>query len=231
MPHFSYGGPILRCDEENSLRLKNVLKKNKFEARSFLKLSNFYSKKKVTCIVELKASQEEQFKLFKSQMRRKLRKTSKYDFNTLHGGIELLDDFYKVFSKKMLEKGSPPLGKVFFENLLNEYKYGKVQITVVYMDGNVAAAGFTLSYLGFNEMCWASSNKKYDKYNANSELYWSMIKDSISNGYEHFSMGRSTVNSGNHYYKKQWSPIEMPIYFNYSEPVGRSLKEFGNYNH
>lgn len=226
MPHFSYGGPITRKNMEHQFRLKDLLRKGKYEARSFSKLSNYYRSRKVTCIVPLTASPETQFKQIKPQMRRKIRKAVAFGFRTVHGGKELLDDFYLVFAKKMLEKGSPPLGKVFFQNLLDHYAHGEAKITAIYKDGEVAAAGFNLSYLGFNEMSWASSNKDYDAHNANSLLYWEILIDSINSGHDYFSMGRSTMDSGNHFYKKQWAPMELPLYFNYSEPVGKSLKDY-----
>jgi lipid II:glycine glycyltransferase (peptidoglycan interpeptide bridge formation enzyme) len=163
---------------------------------------------------------------FKSSFRRKIRKSEQYNFTVVRGRTELLDDFYDVYTKKMLCKGSPPLGKIFFENLLTDYAYGEALITAVYDGKNVIAAGFTLSYLKFNELCWVSTNSDYDKYNVNSFLYWNIVKDSIHKKHTYFSMGRSTRNSSNHFYKRQWKPMEIPIFYNYSEPVGKSIKEF-----
>lgn len=225
MPHFSYGGPIMDSNTELSLDLNSLLKNEKFEARSFSKLTDNLHENKVTSIIKLKSTAEEQLMEVKSGFRRKIRKSEKFNFIVKQGKLDLLDDFYDVYSKKMLCKGSPPLGKVFFENLLTDYVYGEAKITAVFDGNNAIAAGFTLSYLDFNELCWVSTNSDYDKCNVNSFLYWNMVKDSITNKYEYFSMGRSTKESTNHHYKKQWKPLEFPIYYSYSEPVGKSIKE------
>lgn len=225
MPHFSYGGAIFCYKSNEFLEVSNLLNDTKFEIRGFKKITkNFYANK-VLSKVKLKDCPDEQFMSIKSSARRKIRQARKKNFSAVHGGLELLDDFYHVYAKRMLQKGSPPLGKNFFRNILKYYQHGKAQISAIYANGNIAAAGFTLSYKGFNELCWVSSVRKYDRYNVNSLLYWNIIKDSINKGYYYFSMGRSTIDSNNHRFKKQWNPLELPIYYNYSEPMGTSLKE------
>ncbi|MFD0797137.1 GNAT family N-acetyltransferase [Maribacter chungangensis] len=225
MPHFSYGGPVINTDADIELCLTTALDNNRFEARSFDKLTDNLYEDKITCIIDLKETEEEQLMEFKSGFRRKIRKSERHGFTIVRGNTDLLDDFYYVYTKKMLCKGSPPLGKSFFKNLLTDYKYGEALITAAYDGDSIIAAGFTLSYLKFNELCWVSTNSDYDKYNVNSFLYWNIIKDSISKNYRYFSMGRSTKESSNHKYKRQWKPMEIPIFYNYSEPVGTSIKE------
>ncbi len=225
MPHFSYGGPIINAESDIDLCLTTVLENNKFEARSFDKLTDNLYENKVTCIVELKETADEQLMEFKSGFRRKIRNSEKNAFKVVRGNMELLEDFYDVYTKKMLCKGSPPLGKSFFKNLLTDYRYGEALITAVYDCNEVIAAGFTLSYLSFNELCWVSTNADYDKYNVNSLLYWNIIKDSIEKNQKYFSMGRSTKESSNHKYKRQWKPLEIPIFYNYSQPVSTQVKE------
>lgn len=225
MPHFSYGGPVINTDADIELCLTTALDNNRFEARSFDKLTDNLYEDKITCIIDLKETEEEQLMEFKSGFRRKIRKSERLGFTIVRGNTDLLDDFYDVYTKKMLCKGSPPLGKSFFKNLLTDYKYGEALITAAYDGDSIIAAGFTLSYLKFNELCWVSTNSDYDKYNVNSFLYWNIIKDSISKNHRYFSMGRSTKESSNHKYKRQWKPMEIPIFYNYSEPVGTSIKE------
>lgn len=225
MPHFSYGGPILNTEADIDLCLTKVLNNNKFEARSFDKLTDNLYENKVTCILALKETVAEQLNEFKSSFRRKIRNSEKHGFTIVRGNVELLEDFYDVYTKKMLCKGSPPLRKSFFLNLLTDYKYGEASITAAYDGDNIIAAGFTLSYLNFNELCWVSTNSDYDKHNVNSFLYWNIIKDTMSKEYRYFSMGRSTKGSSNHRYKRQWKPMEIPIFYNYSQPVSNHVKE------
>lgn len=226
MPHFSYGGPILTSTGQIEVDLKRAFDNKKFMVRSLNKLTNYFNDKKVTCILQLESSTEEQFMGLKSNFRRKIRKADRLNLKFLKGGIELLDDFFMLYSKRMLQMGSPPLGKNFFKNLLSDYRFGEAQIVSLYDDDKVVGSGFTLSYLGFNELCWVACHRNYTRTNVNSLLYWNIIKHSIARGYTYFSMGRSTINSTNHDYKKQWKPMEHRVYYNYSEPVGKSIKEF-----
>ncbi len=226
MPHFSYGGPIISTSEDIEVDLNALTEGKKFEIRSFSKWSNYFEDEKMTFVVELDKSVDEHFQSFVSKFRNKIRKAIKMGFKVKQGGEELLNDFYLLYSRRMLQKGSPPLGKLFFQNILSNYEYGEFEITIVYDDKKPIAAGFSLSYLDFNEICWASTDHNYNRYNVNSFLYWNVVVSSITKNFRYFSMGRSTVNSNNHLYKKQWNPIELPIYYNYSEPIGKSIKKF-----
>ncbi len=225
MPHFSYGGPVFSKEGARTVTLKSILGNKKFEIRSFSKLSEHFFDKKISCIIEVHQSEELQLKSFKSKLRTKIRRSEKNNFHVCHGGIELLNDYYDLYAYKMLKFGSPPIGKIFFKNLLEDYAYGQAQITVVYSKEKVVASGFSLSYLNFNEVCWSATDSDYDAYNIHTFMFWEILKTSVAKKYSYFSFGRSTIGSSNHMFKKQWNPLELPIFYNYSEAVGTSIKE------
>lgn len=225
IPHFSYGGPVIAKHEGLDITIQSILGDKKFEIRSFSKLSEHFYDKKISCVLELKTSKEEHIMTLKSKLRQKIRKAEKNDFIVRHGGLELLDDYYNMYAQKMLQFGSPPIGKVFFRNLLEDYRFGKSLITVVYDRSNVIAAGFSLSYLDFSEVCWSVTDSDYDVYNIHALICWELVKKAIEEKYRYFSFGRSTIDSNNHRFKKQWNPLEIPIFYNYSEPLGKSLKD------
>lgn len=226
MPHFSYGGPIVDSKIKNNINFRGLIENRSFEIRSFSKFSPFYNSEKITCLLELKDNSVEQWQEFKSKLRNLIKKSEKFNLISKHGKLELLSDFYSIYSRNMLRLGSPPLGKNFFKHLLTDYVYGVVDITVVYFEDIPVATGFTLSYLGFEEVCWASTNPRYNKYNVNMFLYWDLIKTSIKNKNKYFSFGRTTVGSNTHKFKKQWGSIDIPIYFNFSEKRIKSIKKF-----
>ena len=224
MPHFSYGGPVFKRNLEEVSKIEDIFPDGKFEIRSFERLTEHVYDKKVSCVLKLYSNAEEQMMSIKSKLRQKIRKASKKGFVMQTGGVELLHDFYDLYSKKMLKFGSPPIGRIFYKNLLELYEYGKAEITVLYDGKKVISAGFSLSYLNFNEICWSATDCAYDKHNLHALICWEMMKNSIGK-YDYFSFGRSTKESNNHRFKKQWNPLELPIFYNYSEPVGTSLKE------
>lgn len=225
MPHFSYGGPILKQDCTQNIDISTLLHDAKYEVRSFDKLSENFTDQKISCVLNLKGSEDEMIMTIKPKLRQKIRKCSKQGFSVRSGGIELLDDFYTMFSRRMLMFGSPPLGRQFFKNLLEDYENGDPQITVIYDDGKVISSGFSLSYLGFNELGWSGTDENYNKQNVNALLFWEMIKTSIEKEHRYFSFGRSTIDSSQHFFKKLWNPMELPIYYNLSEAPGTSLKD------
>lgn len=225
IPHFSYGGPIVDSNEEITIDLNSLFQGKKFEVRSFSKLSEHVYDKKISCVLNVHESVDEQMMSLKSKLRQKIRKAEKIGYITKLGGLELLDDFYDGYSRKMLEFGSPPIGKVFFKNLLTDYKYGDVQIGLLYDGDKLIASGMALSYLNFNEVCWSSTDTDYNRHNIHALICWEMLKSSVENKHAYYSFGRSTIESNNHRFKKQWNPLELPIYYNYSEPIGKSIKE------
>lgn len=227
IPHFSYGGPIFDTNLQCDVDLAPLLKAKKFEIRSFSKLSDHVQTHKISCVLKVEETEEEQLMALKSKLRQKVRKAEKLNYRIVHGGLELLDDFYSIYALKMLAFGSPPIGKVFFKNLLTDYEFGDASITALYDGNKTIAAGMCLSYLGFNEVCWSATVDAYEKNNVHTLICWAMAKHSVAKKHRYFSFGRSTIGSNNHHFKKQWNPIELPLYFNYSEPVGKSIREFG----
>lgn len=225
MPHFSYGGPIIASDEKVKVDLNTLFEGKDFEVRGFEKLSDHVYDKKVSCVLNVHESDEVQMMAMKSKLRQKIRKARKLGYVCKLGGIELLDEFYDLYTRKMLRFGSPPLGKVFFKNLLTDYRFGDVQVAVLYDGEKVIASGMALSYLGFNEVCWSSTDNEYDRFNIHALICWEMLRSSVEKKHTYFSFGRSTIDSNNHRFKKQWNPLELPVFYNYSEPVGKSIKE------
>lgn len=225
IPHFSYGGPIFNSSEQNDVDLNALFQGKKFEIRSFSKLSEHVYDKKISCVLNVHESVDAQMMSLKSKLRQKIRKAEKIGYTTKIGGLELLDDFYGGYARRMLEFGSPPIGKVFFKNLLTDYEFGDVQIAVLYDGDKVIATSMALSYLNFNEVCWSSTDSEYNRFNIHALICWEMLKSSVEKKHKYYSFGRSTIDSNNHRFKKQWNPLELPIYYNYSEPIGKSIKE------
>ncbi len=225
MPHFSYGGPIIDSSEDIEVDLHALTDGKKYEIRSFSKLSEHVYDKKISCVLNVHESVDVQMMSLKSKLRQKIRKAEKLGYTTKIGGQELLDEFYWGYSRKMLEFGSPPLGKIFFKNLLADYKYGEVQIAVIYDGDKIIASGMALSYLNFNEVCWSSTDSAYNRFNIHALICWELLKSSVEKRHKYFSFGRSTIDSNNHRFKKQWNPLELPISYNYSEPIGKSIRE------
>jgi hypothetical protein len=226
LPHFSYGGPIFIGGCDNSkVKIKELLPNEIFDIRSFDILSDYVNDDKIICYLKLYNTVEKQWDSLKSKLRSQIKKGQSYGSEVIAGGVELLSDFYIVYSQNMLRLGSPPLPKIFFENIFKYYRFGRVEITVVKIEGLPVAVGMTLSYMGFKEICWASSDYRYNKYNVNLLLYWEVVKKSIIENNEIFSFGRSSKDSNTFKFKQQWEPVVVPIYFNYDKMSTINIKK------
>lgn len=227
MPHFSYGGPVnnerYTVDDiwKYYLKLKDV---NAYELRMFDKVSKHYNASKVVNYLVLSKNVEEQFMQFKSKLRSQIKKGYKNGLKVRLGNVELLDHFYEVYSRNMHYLGSPVIGKGFFESIFKYYKYGGSSIFCVYHNDMPIGASVVLDYLGFCEVCWASTNKIYNKLAPNMVLYWEMIKYSIENNMKIFSFGRGTKESSSYRFKMQWGTKVKQLYYNYSDDLKCDIK-------
>ena len=201
---------------DQSVNIFKSLSDFDWEIRSFYDYSYYTNDNKITCLLELKKTEEEQWSSFKSKLRSQIKSGQKHPLEVFHGGIELLPDFYHLYTRNMFRLGSPPLPILFFKNIFKFFGLGEALITLVRLNNKPVAAGFMLSYINFNEVCWASSDIEFNKFNVNMVLYWEMIKVSISKGNGIFSFGRSSKNSSTLKFKLQWGCNVEQIYMNNS---------------
>lgn len=213
VPHFSYGGPI--STQSVNIRMEKVI--NKFEIRSFQKLADNFSVKKIATYICLEKTAEEQLKKFKYNIRRQI-KIAKSELVIKSGNENLLDDFFLVYSQNMRRLGSPPQPKHFFNEFLTNYEFGESLLFCAYYNGICVGGSFYLSYKEIAEICWSATDWEYSKYFVPYLLHWKLIKFAIEQNVKVFSFGRSSENSGTLQFKRHWKPEEKKIYYNYSEP-------------
>lgn len=166
---------------------------------------------KIIPVLTLTENHKIQFESFSSNVRRKIRKSVKNGIRVEIGGIELVDDFYKVYRNNIRSLGSFALPKRFFIDLFSGYKYGEARIFIARLRGVAIGGGILLSFSGYAENAWFCSLKNYNKYYVTYALVEAMIRFSMDSGCSKFSFGRSTVNSSGHIYKRQWSKTEVPL--------------------
>lgn len=223
LPHFSYG-PVVR-DEVASEILKELKDQGyACEWRLTTKASEFCFTDKVTTLLPLQAEDTQQFSLLDSNVRRKIRKCELNGITVKMGKMELLHDFYEIYSRNMHRLGSPALPIRWFVNLINQYCNGEVAIWCAYLDQKPAGTAFMLEYQGFYEACWVSTIQEYNRLYTSYGLYWNMISYAVARKGENFSFGRSSKGSGVHRFKQQWGGEDMPLYWNYSHPQNSSFR-------
>ncbi len=173
---------------------------------------------KVRMLLDLPDSSEALWKGFKSKLRSQIRRPQKEGLLAKVGHLELLDDFYRVFSINMRDLGSPVHSLKWFRELFAAYK-SHFKVAAVYLPtGEPVAAGIILHTTHNVCIPWASSLRAYNRLSPNMLLYWTFLAWAADNGYKVFDFGRSTPGEGTFRFKKQWGAEPSPLYWYHISP-------------
>lgn len=171
-------------------------------------------------LLDFPDSSEALMKSFRSKLRNKIKIPVKGGLNTIIGGLELLDDFYHVFSINMRDLGSPVHAKRLVKNVLEGFSHN-ARIILVQKD-KIPVAGSVV--VGFKETLqnpWASALRKYSSLRPNTLLYWSMLEYACDNGFSRFDFGRSSSGEGTYKFKEQWGAKPLPLFWYYISLDGK----------
>lgn len=155
-------------------------------------------------------SVDELWSTLAAKVRNQIRKARRCGCVARTGSIELLPDFYAVFSENMRDLGSPVHDKNLFRRLLRSESL-KAACIVVYLDEQPAAAAVVLLHRATLYNPWASSIRKHRPFCPNMLLYWSMLQHAVDTGCRWFDFGRSTPNALTCRFKMQWGAKMDPL--------------------
>lgn len=252
MPFFDIGGVLADSREiekellSEAIKLAAQLKISKLELRQIGLLSSLGSydfkqlakdsefrahhwvyqirSHKVRMLLKLPTSSEILIKSFKSKLRSQINKTQKEGLYSKIGGIELLEDFYKVFLINMRDLGSPVHSKKLMRTVLEEF-HKESQIVVIYKEIQPLACSLIVGFKDILENPWASALKEYSRLSPNMLLYWTMLEYACNGGYAYFDFGRSSVDEGTYKFKEQWGAEPEPLHWHYFLMNGQRMKE------
>ena len=132
----------------------------------------------------------------------------------VHGGRELLDEFYAVFSRNMRDLGTPVYSQRWFAAILDAFP-DRTRVFVVRHGGKPVAAAMLVGDRKHLEIPWASSLRDFNSIGVNMLLYWNVLEYACAQGYEVFDFGRSTMDSGTFKFKSQWGAQPQQLYWHY----------------
>ena len=222
VPYFNYGGAVaensqLAIDLMN--RVGTLAEKNNATHVEFRDMQTYEGnwglrEDKVVMLLDLPAEVETLWKDIGTKVRAQIKRPQREPVKVKHGGMDLLDDYYRVFSQNMRDLGTPVYSKSFFKSILETFP-DNAHIVCVYHNDKPAAAGFLLGYKSRMEIPWASSLREFNRISVNMLLYWEVLQYSIEQGYSQFDFGRSTINAGTYRFKKQWGAKPRQCYWHY----------------
>lgn len=169
---------------------------------------------KVAMWLELPDTEQKLWKQVGTKVRAQIKRAARFEMQVDSGGVELLDDFYRVFAENMRDLGTPVYDKAFFRTLL-ESLVGDRRLVIVRHQGKPVSAAFLLGYKQRMEVPWASTLRSANRYDANMFLYWELLRQACNSGYKIFDFGRSTQDAPTYRFKKQWGAESKQLYWHY----------------
>jgi len=220
LPYCDSGGLLADGDEVIQALLKEALAVAKEKGLACSIRSTFpllfageNQTDKVRMVLSLPANSEEFLASLKSKLRSQVKKPLRDGLTVNLGSQELVFDFYKIFSENMRDLGSPVHGLQWIKEIIELYNT-RVRLAVVYMpDGTPAAAGIILLHTETAVIPWASSLRRYNRWNPNMLLYWTFLQFAADNGYKQFDFGRSTPGEGTWRFKEQWGALPQKLFW------------------
>jgi len=159
---------------------------------------------KVRMILDLPTSSSLLLAGLKSKLRSQIRKPARDGLVAVLGGLELVPEFYQIFSENMRALGSPVHSRKWIESIVKYYAM-RARVGLVYTpEGEPAAGGVILLHGKSVSIPWASSLRKFNKLNPNMLLYWNFLAFAADQGFGRFDFGRSTPGEGTYRFKAQW---------------------------
>lgn len=169
---------------------------------------------KVHMRLKLTDTVEELRAQLKSKVRNQLKKGESHGFTVVWGGMELLNDFYKVFAIRMRDLGTPVYSRKLFASILNEFDQA-AEICCVRDGETTIAVALLIHGSEVTEVPSASALSRYHRTNANMMMYWQLLARSIERGQKVFDFGRSTMSGPTYKFKQQWGAEPHPAHWQY----------------
>ncbi|MCA0911884.1 FemAB family XrtA/PEP-CTERM system-associated protein [Marinobacter nauticus] len=226
-PYYNYGGILADSPEvarrllEEAIRWRNAIGSQSIELRHVNDSGLNCTKRqdKLTFWLPLPAEDQILWDSFQPKVRAQIRRGEKQKPDFLIGKHELLDEFYRVFSRNMRDLGTPVYEKAFFSGLLN-YLSDNAWLVVVRMDRQPVGCAFITGFRGRMEIPWASTLREYNYTGINMMMYWRILKHAVSNGYQLFDFGRCSKDAGTYRFKQQWGAVPVQLNWDYALSEG-----------
>jgi FemAB-related protein (PEP-CTERM system-associated) len=157
-----------------------------------------------------------------AKVRNQVRKGEKTGLTVAWGGVELLPEFYAVFSRNMRDLGTPVYGQRLFASILRHFPT-EAELCVVRADKTPVASALLLHGKGITEVPSASSLREYNSTCANMLMYWNLLDRTVQRGQAVFDFGRSTTDGNTYRFKKQWGAVPEPAVWQYNTRGERAV--------
>lgn len=231
VPYFNYGGPladsveVIRKLVDYAQNLQSQYDWSHIEYRCCENILTLPSEsRKASMILALPETMDELENRLGAKVRAQYKLAEKEVPQVRFGGMELLDDYYRVFAHNMRDLGTPVYSENFFRNILLQFPE-QCTLVVAYIVGKPMATAFLFGFRDMLEIPWASTLRKANQYNLNMWMYKNILNFAIAKKYKYFDFGRSTIDAGTFKFKKQWGAKPLMHYWYYAMPNNESAPQ------
>ncbi|WLQ16865.1 FemAB family PEP-CTERM system-associated protein [Hahella aquimaris] len=227
-PYFNYGGILADSDQVAQMLLADAVRWRDQVGAGHIELRHLTSSnlglpqrtEKLTFWLALPDQEEDLWLGFKPKVRAQIKRPQKEGAEITLGGVELLDDFYFVFSRNMRDLGTPVYGKNFFRGFLSSYGES-ARVVIGRLNGAVVACAIIIGSGDRMEIPWASTVQEANSSGINMLMYWEILRFSIKAKYKIFDFGRCTEDSGTYKFKQQWGAAPVRLHWDYCLAEGK----------
>lgn len=177
---------------------------------------------KFVMYLPLISNSAELWRSFRHNVRNRVRKAEKSGIVAVCGGRELLDDFYRVWTARMRQVGTPCYPRKLFIGIMETFP-DKCQIFVARLDDRIVGAVFAYYFNGMVQARWGASLIKYNNLNPISLLIWSIAKHYCEAKAKCLDFGTSIAGSSQYEFKNRWRAEPKQLYYQYWVQPGHKL--------
>jgi FemAB-related protein (PEP-CTERM system-associated) len=229
-PFSDYGGPLAVNDPAKEVLFASAVGLAEKYGCKWIEFRNLQPlpfdlterKDKITMYLPLTRRPDDLWNSFDPKVRNQVRKATKSNVISLNGHVELLNDFYLVYTARMHELGTPSYPKGLIRNLLVAFPSNS-RIFIVRLDGKTIGAALTFYFNGFVEIPLAGTLTAYNKLCPNMILYWSIMEHYCKTGARLFDLGRCSTEGPTYQFKKQWGAQPVQLGYQYWVRPGTEL--------
>ena len=163
-------------------------------------------------LVDLREGPEVLWRQLNSNIRRQIRLAGRNELTVeIDCTGKCLGAFYQVFSRFTHQVGTPIFGRNFLEHVIETFPAG-FNIAIVSKAQQPIAAFFQLQLGQTVYGVWGAALRDYFALRPAYLVYWEILKDAASNGYDFLDMGRSPAGSNASKFKGQWGGVSQPVF-------------------
>ena len=235
-PQAVYGGPVADDDATRDALLAQAAREGErlgvryLEYRNVLPLADLPARDLyVTFRREILPGLDENMAAIPRNQRRSIRIGMKSDLAAVHGGRELLDEFFGIYATSVRNLGTPVFPRALFAGLFDVFPE-ETGILLVRHRGVALAAVLTFYDRGEVLPYYGGSLREGWRYGVNDFMYWSLLVRGMERGDRIFDFGRSKRGSGSYDFKRHWGFEPTPLAYQYVLVRQRSLPDLSPRN-